>query len=119
MSVGKYVDDNLPLLLRQNEFKTFFLDEKLLILKSERPEYTMLINIRHGFNDGQFELFISKPEYYSEIHMTEDAERNEANIYYRCIAALIDNGPFMYALRERLMTFDERIRELKEDEKRQ
>ena len=119
-SAGKRIDEMLPQVLKQNEFKTFFLDEKLLILKSERKEYTLLITIRHGFDaENHFETYISKPEYYSDIHIGEDNRSDEANVYIRCINALVDDRVFGIRLSERLKILDEQIIKLKEDEKAQ
>lgn len=119
-SAGKQIDEMLPQVLKQNEFKTFFLDEKLLILKSERKKYTLLITIRHGFNsEKRFETYISKPEYYSDIHIGEDNRSDEANVYIRCINALVNDSVFGIRLTERLKNFDEQIIRLKEDDKAQ
>ena len=91
-----------------------------MILKSERKEYTLLITIRHGFDaEKHFETYISKPEYYSDIHIGEDNRNDEANVYIRCINALANDTVFGIRLTERLKNFDEQIIRLKEDDKAQ
>ena len=44
---GDYINSILPERLKENGFRTFFIDERLLVLKSETNAYTLIINIRH------------------------------------------------------------------------
>ena len=62
---GDYVNTVLPELLRQNGFRTFFIDDRLLVLKSETDAYTLLINIRHEVDSETdvFRMWINKPMY--------------------------------------------------------
>lgn len=113
---GDFINSALPARLKENGFRMFFIDEKLLVLKSETEKYTLIINIRHELNDetGEFKMWISKPMYYSDIDMNPDT-RDEARIYTSSVLEILSNKTFYLTLRNRLQSFDKQMTEFRKD----
>ena len=113
---GDYIMSILPKCLSDNGFKTFFIDEKLLVLKSETDSYTLIINIRHELNEetGEFKMWVSKPMYYSDIDMNPEV-KEEARIYAICVLEILSNKTFYHTLRHRLEAFDKQMNQFKKD----
>lgn len=114
-SEGDFINSILPKALQDRGFRTFYLDERLLVLRAELPSYTLLINIRHETDDcGKFRMWVSKPEYYSDIVMGAAGSDTEARVYLECLAALFDEK-FTLIMQQHLKMFDERVVQLKND----
>ena len=106
---GDYVNTVLPELLRQNGFRTFFIDDRLLVLKSETDAYTLLINIRHEVDSETdvFRMWINKP--------MDPESRDEARTYAVCVLEILSNKTFYHTLRQRLEAFDRRMLQFRKD----
>ena len=113
---GDYVNTVLPERLRQNGFRTFFIDDRLLVLKSETDAYTLLINIRHEVDSETdvFRMWINKPMYYADITMDPES-RDEARTYAVCVLEILSNKTFYHTLRQRLEAFDRRMLQFRKD----
>lgn len=113
---GDYINSILPERLKENGFRTFFIDERLLVLKSETDAYTLIINIRHELDveSDAFKMWISKPMYYSDIDMNPDV-RTEARIYTASVLEILSNKTFYLTLRNRLHAFDKQMHNFKKD----
>ena len=113
---GDYITSVLPGRLKENGFKTFYIDECLLTLKAQTDAYTLIINIRHELNEetDEFKMWISKPMYYSDIDLNPE-NREESRIYTICVLEILDNKTFYNALRSRLKSFDKQMISFKKD----
>ena len=114
---GDFINGILPKRLKESNFRVFFIDEKLLVLKSEKEDaYTLIINIRHELDQetGEFKMWISKPMYYADIDMNPDA-KEESRMYSICVLEVLSNKTFYHTLRRRLESFDKQMIQFKND----
>lgn len=113
-SEGDVLNELLPSAVRKYGFKTFYIDEVLIVLMCQLDEKTsMSINLRHGYDEaGKYYISISKPMYYSDFDISKESE---ATIYWLSVARLIKDKKFKAAALSRLETFHNRVLELKKD----
>ena len=113
-SEGDTLNELLPATVRKYGFKTFYIDEVLIVLMCQLDKKTsMSINLRHGYNeDGKYAISVSKPMYYSDFDISTESE---ATIYWISIGHLINNRKFQDSALTHLETFHNRVLELKKD----
>ena len=115
-STGNAINDMLPKFLKDCGFKVFALTEKtLIIIFGPSDAIEQQIMIEHGFetpDERLFRLNIKNPAFFSKINLLEDTD---AMVYYKALTEIITNKQFVESLREKLLSYDLQMFQLKKD----